>query len=196
MKDFLKKNTLTLTIVLATIILAGIAIFTAIKLYQLRQESVAPNAPESNPAAATTAPIVTCQTLTFSISTPTPSPSGSASPTPTPTVTASPTPAPQCGTTCGTNSDCPSTMVCYVGVCRNPSCTTSSSCVCQTATPTPTATATPVITASPTPAPTSTPIAQSTATPEPLPVTGIETPTILGITAGAVLLILGLAFVL
>src|SRR5258708_27479262 len=52
MNEFLKKNTVTLLIVLATVILAGIAVFTAIRLYQTRQTSVAPNAPSSQPAAA------------------------------------------------------------------------------------------------------------------------------------------------
>lgn len=39
-------------IVLATFVLAGVAIFTAIRLYQLRDASVALNAPSSEPAAA------------------------------------------------------------------------------------------------------------------------------------------------
>jgi hypothetical protein len=43
----------TILIIIATIILAGIAIFTAYRLYQLRQQSVAPNAPSSIPKAAT-----------------------------------------------------------------------------------------------------------------------------------------------
>src|SRR5579864_6816257 len=51
MNTFVKKNIVTLIIVIATIILAGIAIFTAIRLYQLRQQPVAPNAPSSKPAA-------------------------------------------------------------------------------------------------------------------------------------------------
>ena len=44
-------NIKTIAIVIATIILAGVAIFTAVRLYQLRQEAVAPTAPESEPEA-------------------------------------------------------------------------------------------------------------------------------------------------
>ncbi|GEM_PF-5123840 len=139
--------------------------------------------------APTTAP--SCQALTFTIaSTPTPSPSLTVAPT------ATPTPVAQCGTTCSTNSDCPSSMVCYVGVCRNPSCTTSSNCICATATPT--ATPTTVALATPTPAtatPTTIAVAQPKATPT-LPTAGATAPTILAITGGAILLILGLVLVL
>ena len=53
MKDYLKKNRLTLIIVVATVTLAGVAIFTALRLYQLRGEPVAPTAPTSQPAAST-----------------------------------------------------------------------------------------------------------------------------------------------
>ena len=41
----------TIAIVAATVILAGVAIYTAIRLYQLRQEAVAPTAPVSEPEA-------------------------------------------------------------------------------------------------------------------------------------------------
>src|SRR5258708_34309911 len=135
MNTFLQKILKTLIIVFPIYVLAAIAIFTSIRLYQTRQNAVAPNAPSSRPAAASLPP-VSCQTLAFTISTPTPTPTGTA--TATPTATPTPTPVAQCGTTCTTNSDCPTSMVCYVGVCRNPSCTTDSSCLCATATPTPT----------------------------------------------------------
>lgn len=150
MKDFLKKNTVTLLIVLATIVLAGIAVSTAIRLYQLRQTSVAPNAPTSKPKAAA-APSSACQ-LAFTIATASPSP----------------TPVPQCNSTCTTDTNCPSTMTCYhncipgrgvacsiQGVCRNTVCTTDSTCTCATSTPTltptPTATATTIASITPTP---------------------------------------------
>jgi hypothetical protein len=42
----------TILILIATVVLAGVAIFTAFRLYKLRQEAVAPNAPSSRPAAA------------------------------------------------------------------------------------------------------------------------------------------------
>lgn len=51
MKDFVKTKVVTGLVVAATVILGGVAIFTAIRLYQLRQQSVALNAPESNPLA-------------------------------------------------------------------------------------------------------------------------------------------------
>jgi len=43
----------TILIILVTVILAGVAIFTALRLYQLRQQPVAPNVPTSKPEAAT-----------------------------------------------------------------------------------------------------------------------------------------------
>jgi len=52
MKNSFKSKLATISIITVTIILAGAAIFTAYRLYQLRQESVAPNAPESIPQAA------------------------------------------------------------------------------------------------------------------------------------------------
>ncbi|MEK7504640.1 MAG: hypothetical protein AAB550_04050, partial [Patescibacteria group bacterium] len=59
-------------------------------------------------------------------------------PTPTPTPRPTPTPVPFCNTSCTGNTDCPSSMICYSGSCRNPSCVTSSSCVCTVTGPTPT----------------------------------------------------------
>lgn len=57
---------------------------------------------------------------------------------PTPTPTPTPTPVPFCNTSCTGNTDCPSSMICYSGSCRNPSCVTSSSCACTVIGPTPT----------------------------------------------------------
>lgn len=56
MKDFFKSKFGTILILVATIALAGIAIFTAFRLYKLRQEAVAPNAPTSEPAASVCGP--------------------------------------------------------------------------------------------------------------------------------------------
>jgi len=53
MKNFLKSKFGTILVLIATVALAGIAIFTAFRLYKLRQEAVTPNAPTSKPAAAT-----------------------------------------------------------------------------------------------------------------------------------------------
>ena len=42
-----KKNIITSVIIGVTFILAGVGIFTALRLYQLRNQAVAPNAPQS-----------------------------------------------------------------------------------------------------------------------------------------------------
>jgi len=48
----MKKNKLvTILIAAATIILAGVAVFTAVRLFQLRKQSVSPTSPESEPGA-------------------------------------------------------------------------------------------------------------------------------------------------
>lgn len=62
MKDFIKGKFFTGLTVVVTVILAGVAIFTAVRLYQLRQESVSPASPESEPAAWD------CKNYTFSLS--------------------------------------------------------------------------------------------------------------------------------
>lgn len=146
MKDFVNKNKITLIISVVTFVLAGIAIFTALKLYQLGQQPVAPNVPGSKPQAHDlTNP--SCNAFTFAIATPTPTPTPTPTvtptPTPSPTPSPSPSPVPQCSSSCSVDSDCPSSMTCYVGVCRNPSCNTETSCICATPTPTPTETPTP-----------------------------------------------------
>lgn len=92
MRDFFKSKVFTVVILLATLILAGIAIFTAIRLYQLRQEAVAPTAPTSKPAAAE--PPKACTVMSFTIGSPSPSPSPSGTATPTATPTGSPTATP------------------------------------------------------------------------------------------------------
>ena len=40
-----RKNITTIIIILLTLVLAGVAIFTAIRLYQTRQGTIAPNVP-------------------------------------------------------------------------------------------------------------------------------------------------------
>jgi hypothetical protein len=110
-----RKKIATISIIVATVILAGIAVFTAVRLYNLRQEAVAPTAPQSEPAAA--APDVqSCDLLTFTLQTPTSTPSGTPTGTPTSTPSGTPTDIPS-----GTPTDTPT----------------------GTATPTSTATATP-----------------------------------------------------
>ena len=50
MKDFIKSKLVTSLIVVATVILAGVAIFTAVRLYQLRNESISLTGPEESKA--------------------------------------------------------------------------------------------------------------------------------------------------
>jgi hypothetical protein len=61
MKDFFKNKVVTALIVTATLILAGVAVFTAVRLYQLRRQAVAPTSPESQPFAWD------CSSYTFSV---------------------------------------------------------------------------------------------------------------------------------
>lgn len=161
MKNFMKGKVATVVIVLATFVLAGVAIFTAIRLYQLRQQPVAPNVPSSFPKAAE----VTSCTLSFTLDVaPTATPSGSPTASPSGTPTASPTGSPgpsatpnACNGTCGSNSNCQSNYVCYQGFCRNPSCTTDADCICNG-----------------TPGPSATPAAPT------LPQSGTDWPTLVG----------------
>jgi len=184
MRNILKGKAATVIIILATFILAGVAIFTAIRLYQLRQTSISPISPSSKPAAQELPSTNTCSlnfSLTVSTATPTstasatPTASPSGTPTATPTATPTPTPVAQCNTSCTTNSGCPSNLMCYIatgattGNCRNTTCQTDSDCVCATATPTSKATGTP--------APT-------------LPNSGVDWPTVAGAWVG-VMVILG-----
>lgn len=94
MRDFLKNKVVTVLIVIATVILAGVAIFTAYRLYQSGTEPVAPTAPDLVPAAGgqPTPTPQACQELAFAIATPTPS--VTVTPTVTPTATVTPTDGP------------------------------------------------------------------------------------------------------
>lgn len=64
----MKNKIVTVGIIIATLILAGVAIFTAIRLYQLRQEAVAPTAPTSKPKAQEVP--IACQSLAFTLQQP------------------------------------------------------------------------------------------------------------------------------
>lgn len=98
MKDFFKGKFATGLVVIATVILAGVAIFTALRLYQLRTQSVSPTAPERPRASGgeDEGEKIACTNLAFSITIPssTPTPTGELSPTPTPTLTGVPTSTP------------------------------------------------------------------------------------------------------
>lgn len=178
----MKGKIATVIIILATFVLAGVAIFTAVRLYQLRQTSISPISPSSKPAAQELPATNTCNlsfSLIVSTATPTASPSGTPTATPTgtatPTATPTSTPVAQCNSSCTANSGCPSNLICYIaagattGNCRNTACQTDSDCVCATATGTPKPTGTPA--------------------PE-LPQSGIDWPTVAGAWIG-VMVILG-----
>lgn len=88
-----ERKTLTLVaIILAILVVGGGTIFTVLRL-STTEESVAPTAPESRPAAAEWVSGAEC-VLSFSVAgaTPTSTPSATATPTLTPTVTNTPTP--------------------------------------------------------------------------------------------------------
>lgn len=172
----MKNKIATIGIIIATLILAGVAVFTAVRLYQLRQEAVAPTAPTSKPKAQEVP--IACTALAFTLGqtptpTPTATPTGSSTPTPTGTATTTPTPTSSgvpnpCNGTCGSNSNCNSGLFCYQGYCRNSSCPSQTSCSCpgtSTTTPTP------------------------TTTQPSLPDAGTSLPTIFGIGLGSLLLI-------
>lgn len=192
----MKNKFTTIIIIAVTVLLAGIAIFTSVRLYQLRSQSVVPSQPESEPRALeneeTAPPLVettpttpsfgvgnntpttptvgaTCAPLTFTLATPTPTPTS--------------TPAASCSQSCDTNSDCESDLICSSGMCRNPSCTGETDCVCPTSTPTTTATASPK------------PSATATAEPS-LPQAGTTIPTIFGLSIGVILLLISAALAL
>ena len=61
-----RRKFVTLMVVLFTVVLAGVAVFTAVRLYQQRQGSVSPTAPTSIPRAAET---VSCETVSFTLAT-------------------------------------------------------------------------------------------------------------------------------
>jgi hypothetical protein len=68
MKKVFKGKAGTAVILVFTLILAGIAIFTAVRLYQLRQQPVAPNVPSSIPKAQEASPTPGACSLSFTIS--------------------------------------------------------------------------------------------------------------------------------
>jgi hypothetical protein len=111
MKQFFKNKFATILVLLATVVLAGIAIFTAIRLYNLRQQAVAPNVPTSRPRAQEETTVQTAAACKLSF-----------------TLTTSVTN--ECGGTCGSDSNCNTGLVCSSGLCRNPSCTSQTDCIC------------------------------------------------------------------
>jgi hypothetical protein len=91
MKDLFKGKIATILVVIATLVLAGVAIFTAVRLYQLRQQSISPTGPERSSASEGAK---SCKTLTFTLTEDSPTPTTtSGTPTPTSEIsTGTPTP--------------------------------------------------------------------------------------------------------
>lgn len=175
MKSFIKGKFGTVLIIAITLMLAGIAIFTAYRLYELRQQPVAPNVPSSMPKAqdigtdvVSVAPschkVYTVETIE--------------GPTPTPSVVScnvscnlTVTPQIRCETglicqppTVDGEDDIIGTSIGASGLCRNPDCPEETDCVCP-GNPTATPTTNPTIT--PTPTPTAKPTATATPTAPP-----------------------------
>lgn len=117
----MKNKITTIGIIIATLVLAGIAIFTAYRLYQLRQQAVAPTAPESKPAAGAPS---SCSGLAFNLSIP-------------PTIIPL-----SCNTPCNLSDDpreCGQGLSCLntssdpnslILKCRNPQCPSQANCIC------------------------------------------------------------------
>ena len=88
----MRNNKVTVIVILLTVVLAAVAMFTAIRLYQLRSEPVAPNAPTDSQAA--TIQTIACEPVTFSIAsdetTASATPSASPKATATPSATTTP----------------------------------------------------------------------------------------------------------
>jgi hypothetical protein len=192
-----KSKISTIIIIVVTLILAGVAVFTAMRLYQLRQTSVTPLAPSSRPEAATTCtldaktcpdgtsvgrvapncdfapcpggdvPASSCS-LSFTLTAETPSPSPS--PTGSPTVSPTPTPtSPPAATPNSCNGTCGSNFNCQSNlVCYQGFCR-NPSCTSETDCTCSTAVA-------PTPAPS-------------LPESGTNWPTIVGTGLGIFVII-------
>ena len=160
----MKKN---LILIIVTIVLGAVAIFTGVKIYQSREEPVAPTQPKG----------VTEQCrLVLDIPAPTSAPTATPTPTPTPTPTLTPmptpTPIPECWQICVNDDNCPQDLACQTvneeKRCVNPECPEEKDCQCPVPTATPTPTLTPTLTSIPptaTPQPTTAP--QATATPQP-----------------------------
>ena len=171
----MKNKYTVIGIILVTILLAGIAIFTAMRLYQTRDVAVAPNVPSSKPKAQEV-PVNTCSlsfTLTIAASTATATATSTATSIATSTPTATASPNPQCNNSCTSNSNCPSGLMCYIasgatsGNCRNTQCLSETDCTCAVATTS--ATVTP--------------------TQPSLPVVGTSWPTLLGTGFGIMVII-------
>lgn len=180
MKEFFKNKIVSILVIIATLILAGVAVFSALRLYQLNKSPVAPSVPESEPVAnEVTQPDIAEESvlppqddqreLAFNL-TGTTTPAPTTSPTPSPTLTPTPTQA----------------IVAQATI-------TPTSMVTPSLTPSPTPTTTPTLTPTLTPSPTLTPTPTQEVTPS-LPEAGVSSITfylsligILGLVSGGLI---------
>lgn len=219
-----KSNFKIIVFVLASILLAGIAVFTAIKLFQTRKEAVAPSAPSSKPLACVEA----CPGADGILYNCTPEESDG---TPEMSVCNSAGRVASCG---GKDYCCPAAngswtlnmtlctsasqeAVCDDQLdndddglvdCDDTDCSLNTLCVNATtkalsnttsttsASPTSTSTATPTASSTKTATPTASSTKTPTPTEPPVPASGTSWPTVLGIGVGAVLIIVPLLFLL
>lgn len=185
MAKLFKGKVGTVIVVMATFLLAGVAIFTALRLYQLREQPVAPNVPSSIPKAAEGCSLTFTVTATESAS-PSPTATSSATPTGTPNPSATPN---SCNGSCGGNENCLQPWYfCFIetdangvrrGHCRDINCREREDCTCpgiSTSTPTPT------IRSTGTPRPSATPAAA-------LPESGTNWPTVMSVGVGLFVII-------
>lgn len=193
----LKKNLTIIVLLLSTILLAIIVLFTAIKLRQ--PGPVAPTVPQRKPKAVEKPqPSAECQTTFRVIVGPTNTPG------PSPTITLTPTPyTTDCYTQCDTDVSCTHSLVCRemspgVKLCVNPDCPNERNCWCPGPTsPPPPPTLTPIIQPTPTPVvylPTGTLIPTATPTPVTIPPVGIVENTFLALIAGFAFITIALLF--
>ena len=194
MKNFLKSKFGTILVLIATVALAGIAIFTAFRLYKLRQESVAPNAPTSKPAAATCTEQCPGSDGVLRNCHP-PDSDG--------TSNDSICKASAVGRieSCGNVDYCcnGTTWTTIMTACQLDSLTPTPDSTCETLSFTITTTATPTASSTTTSSPTATPASTATATSSSeasLPEAGTSLPSILGLGIGGILLIVSLLLAL
>lgn len=187
-----------------------ILLITAVILFlQLKKPAAPAPLASPRPKASPTLPTVqqtelenVCE-VSFTVTAP-------ASPSPSPSVSPSPSPSPEpitCFDTCNIDSDCEADLKCMtVGGdkrCVNPSCSSETDCVCADASPSPSPSASPHASITPSPSaityapPATAPSPPTTITkggqPE-LPEAGFIGPAVLGVSAGLLMMLLGLLF--
>src|SRR3989344_7972961 len=91
MKDYFKNNLPTFFVAISTVVLGGVAIFTALRLYQLRSEPVTPSAPGVSEASLNENTLISCDTLTVQFATPTSSATATSTSTSAATATSTST---------------------------------------------------------------------------------------------------------